>query len=74
MQVAEGGQEFSLQSTMSSSQNLPVNPGEHKHVNPGPLSKQVAPFLQALASHASYSYWQPIPVKSEGQEQFKPLP
>lgn len=62
MQVADGGHEFSLQSWISSLQNFPVYPGGQTHLNPTPVSMQVAPFLQAPAWHASYSYWQPMPV------------
>lgn len=61
MQVAVGGHEFSLQSTISSSQFLPINPGGQIHLYPGPLSIHVAPFLHVLAWQASNSYWQPIP-------------
>lgn len=49
MQVAVGGHEFSLQSTMSWSQFFPVNPAGHTHLYPGPLSMHVAPFLHVLA-------------------------
>lgn len=68
------GHELGVQSGMSFSQYLPVNPDGHVHVNVSSTFVHVAPFSHTLSSHGLYSYSQPIPVNSAGHEQLRPDP